>query len=173
MISLRNILLISALTLPVTTLAAEWDTRYSKDEMRETTQKFVQLISENSVDFGYPYGGGTQALLAVYSEKEKLKGDKKPESLKLVSAYLRISQGQFFCEDAEYCYMSAKFDDGDIEQFKIEEVPGQPVGYIYIFDNFDVFLDKLKTHKKLTLEVFIYNAGKKQFKFNIEKFPGN
>lgn len=171
MLSFRKILFTSVLLFPASTLAGVWDTYYNKDEMRGATQRFIQLPSNNTVELNYPYNGGTQALLSIYSEKEKLKDGAKPEQLKPVSAYLRISQGQFYCEDSEYCYMSAKFDDGEIERYKIEEIPGQPVGYIYIFDNFSSFLEKVKKHKSLTLEVFIYNSGNKQFQFNIDRFP--
>ena len=163
----RKIAVISVLmATSFPSFAADWYASYDNDEMRGTAQKFVQTESDNAAEFDFPYNGGSKMTLLLRSKKTELKEGQKAEDLPLSEAVITISKGQFVCSSFNDCHVSVKFDTGKIEKFTMSEASGGRSDVIF-FDNSESFIKKVKAHKKLILEADFYQAGAKQFKFDL------
>jgi len=151
-------------------LSAEWSTRYKNDEMRGTARKFLQTVSDNSVDFDFPYNGGSKMAIILRSKNTELKEGQKAENLKPNEALLAISKGQFLCNSINNCKISAKFDNDKIQQYSMNEA-GDGSADVIFFVNSSSFIKSLQNHKKLIIEADFYQSGPKQFKFDLEGYP--
>ncbi|MDU4094256.1 MAG: hypothetical protein E7H57_13420 [Pantoea sp.] len=149
--------------------AADWYSSYKNDEMRGTAQKFIETESDNTADFEFPYNGGSKMTLLLRSKKTQLKEGQKAEDLPFSEAILTISKGQFICHSFDDCHVSVKFDNGNIQKFSMSEAAGGRSDVIF-FDNSASFIKNIKKHKKLILEADFYQAGPKQFKFDLSGF---
>ena len=161
-------IVIAAIGMLVTsvTYAADWYASYNNDEMRGTARKFVITESDNSVDFAFPYDGGSKMSLVLRSKNVELKEGQKAESLPLTEAVLTISKGQFMCSSFQDCHISVKFDDGKIQKYAMSEAADGSSDVIF-FENSSSFIKNIKSHKKLILEADFYQSGAKQFKFDL------
>lgn len=162
----RISLMVAGLMMSGFAFSAEWHTSYKNDEMRGTAQKFVQTESDNAVDFDFPYNGGSKMAIVLRSVKTELKSGQKPESLPLTEAVIIISKGQFSCSSYNDCHVSVKFDDGKIQKYSMTEAADGSADVIF-FDNSASFIKKVKNHKRLILEADFFQAGSKQFKFDL------
>lgn len=163
-------MLLPLLAASFSTFASSWQVSYGNDEMRGTAQKFLQVTSENAVNFEFPYNGGSEMAILVRSKKVELKEGEKPEGLKPTEAMLMIEKGQFLCSSYNDCHISAKFDDGKIQTYPMVEAADASSDVIF-FSSSSRFIKNLQSHKKVIIEAEFFQAGKKQFKFNIDGFP--
>ncbi|MDV2687636.1 hypothetical protein RYX56_25130, partial [Alkalihalophilus lindianensis] len=70
-----------------------------------TTAKYASVVSENELDFEFPYGRGNSTTLTIRRDGE-------------LDAFLVIEKGQFLCNGfSDSSYVSVKFDDGPIQRF--------------------------------------------------------
>jgi hypothetical protein len=150
----------------VSSFANDWSAYFNNDEMRGTAQKFVRSVSDNSVDFDFPYNGGSQMTIVLRSKKVMLKEGQKPDNLKPTEAVLVMSKGQFLCNSFNDCHISVKFDDGKIQQYSMTEAADGSADVIF-FENSASFIKNVSSHKKLIIEAEFYQAGNKQFKFDL------
>nr|WP_154926657.1 hypothetical protein [Pantoea agglomerans] len=149
--------------------AADWITSYNNDEMRGTAQKFIQTESDNSVEFEFPYNGGSKMAIVLRSKKTELKEGQKPEDLQPSEALLVVSKGQFSCNSFNDCHVSVKFDGEKIQKFSMSE-SGNGNSDVIFFDQSSSFIKNLSSHKKVIIEAEFYQAGAKQFKFDLEGY---
>ncbi|WP_417878592.1 hypothetical protein [Vibrio sp.] len=168
-------LLVASLMISGFAFSADWHTSFKNDEMRGTAQKFVQTESDNAVDFDFPYNGGSKMAIILRSVKTELKQGQKPEALPLTEAVIIVSKGQFSCNSYNDCHVSVKFDDGKIQKYSMSGAADGSSDVIF-FDNSASFIKNVKTHKRLILEADFFQAGAKQFKFDLtgvsaEKVP--
>lgn len=161
--------MVTLLTVTSSAISAEWTTTYKNDEMRGTARKFLQTESDNSVDFDFPYNGGAKLSIVLRSKNTELKDGQKAEDLKPTEALLVISKGQFICHSFSECKISAKFDNGKILKYSMTE-SGDGSSDVIFFDNSPMFIKNLQNHKKLIIEADFFQAGSKQFKFDLEGY---
>ncbi|HDR1123407.1 TPA: hypothetical protein QB326_001517 [Pasteurella multocida] len=128
----------------------------TKDQMRGTTTYKANLTSNNSANFGSPYG---ESKLDIVLRK-------KPNSNDVLFI---IHSGQFKSCYRE-CYVAMKFDDGKVETIELVEASSGSSDVRFIYSNSDVkkFSEKLKKSKRLILEFSFYDFGSFQFNFNVE-----
>jgi hypothetical protein len=163
----KRLLIVSCCLLTtMTATAADWLVSYKNDEMRGTAQKFIQTDSDNAVDFDFPYDGGSKMTIVLRSKKQTLKEGKTADKLPLTEAVILISKGQFSCNSYQGCSISAKFDDGKILKYSMTEAADGSADVIFV-DNSASFIKNVKSHKKLIVEADFYQAGAKQFKFDL------
>lgn len=105
--------------------------------------------------------------IILRSKKLELKEGQKPEDLKPTEALLVISKGQFSCNSFNDCHVSVKFDNDKIQKFSMEGAADSSSDVIF-FSNSASFIKNLQAHKKLFIEASFFQAGEKQFKFNID-----
>ncbi|MGK3363416.1 hypothetical protein ACSLNB_18330 [Citrobacter portucalensis] len=164
-----KVVIAGSLLVSTTTFSAEWLASYNNDEMRGTATKFLQTESDNAVDFDFPYNGGSKMTLVLRSPKTELKGEQKAEDLKPNEAMLLISKGQFSCNSYDGCDVSVKFDNEKIQKYKMSPAENGRSDVIF-FDKSNSFIKSISNHKKLIIEADFYQAGPKQFKFNLEGY---
>lgn len=146
--------------------AGQWKESYQSDEMRGTSRKFVENSSVNSVDFEFPYNGGSSMSLVLRSNNTELKNNEKAEELPLSEAMLIISKGQFTCDSYNDCSISVKFDDEKIQRYSMSRSSSGSSDVMFIDDSRQ-FIKNIKSHNKLIIEAQFYRAGAKQFKFDL------
>ena len=164
---MNKLLLSVALLLTFNASANEWKTSFSNDEMRGTAQKFIMLDSENSVNFDFPYSGGSTLTVILRSKKIKLKEGQKADDLKPTEALIVISKGQFICSSYNDCHVSIKFDEGKIQQYSMTEAADGSSDLIFFSGSANV-IKNLQSHKKAIIEAEFYQSGREQFKFYID-----
>ena len=115
---------------------------------------FYTVEANDKVDFDFPYQGGSTGALLV-----RTKNGKK-------SAMFTIDKGQI---DTDYdgTYIRVKFDDeAPVKWLMAESSTGS--SDVLFFENENKFISKLKTSKKVVLEVPFFRNGNRQFTFNTE-----
>ena len=166
---MKNTFLALLLAFSFTSSAAEWTVTYNNDEMRNTAQKFLQTQSDNDAEFDFPYNGGSKMVIILRSKKVELKQGQKVEDLKPTEAILAISKGQFSCNSFNDCHVSVKFDNEKIQKYSMSEAANGKSDLIF-FDQSSSFIKNIQAHKKLIIEADFFQAGAKQFKFDLEGF---
>lgn len=133
-----------------------WSYFSKNDEMRGIETKFAYNESINSVDFDFPYSGGSKLTLILR------KNSKNQDVL------LSISKGQFICGMNE-CEAQFKFDDKPIQSITMSESDTHQSDALFVaYDKTeDEIIKQIKLSKKLVVEVKFYQEGAKQFTFDV------
>lgn len=134
-----------------------WTYDSSKDEMRGTESQFASIISENTVNFEFPYDGGSKLILTLRKNGSE------------IDVMTSISKGQFLC-GINSCDASFKFDSGAIQTISMSEPDNHSPDILFVkHDSSEVkIINSLKQSKKLIVELPFYQEGNKQFTFNTE-----
>lgn len=137
---------------------ASWTYHENKDEMRNTVNYYATKLSENEVNFNFPYHGGSKAKITLRKHSEY--GN---------DIIISISKGQFSCR-YDSCSISAKFDDNKVEKYTVGESSSGSSDVLFISGqkNLKKFVSNLKKSKKVILELNFFDHGKEQFTFDIE-----
>ncbi len=145
---------------PTDTVAAtpqpvdNWKYGTTVDEMTEDTTWFCSTYSTNTIDFDFPYDGGSRFRLTL---RHSANGND--------DVILDTDKGQFIHVNNEK--VSVKFDDGDIMDMSFSEPDSYNPNIIFINDT-KAFLNKVKTAKKLMIKAPFYQAGDKVIKFDVD-----
>ena len=136
---------------------SRWRYDESTDPMRGTTARFAEVISDNELDFEFPYGRGNSTTLTI---RKKDKTD----------VYLTIEKGQFLCNGfTDDSYVSVKFDDGPIQRFTCASASDGSSDGAFI-RNAGRFVTALKASKKVIVEAEFFQSGRRQIIFTTEGF---
>lgn len=133
---------------------SKWTYQESSDEMRGTKSHSASLVSDNQLDFEFPYNGGSFATLTL--RKRATQG---------LNVILRIDKGQFLCSEYNHPTISVKFDSGPIRKFTCSESSDNSTGVLFI-DNENKFVSGLRQSKKLTIEAEFFQEGRRQLSFS-------
>ncbi|MGV2904635.1 hypothetical protein [Achromobacter sp. AGC25] len=134
-------------------LAAGWRYSSTEDAMRGSTEKIAELKSNNRVSLQFPYQGGSD-LTIVLRHSQRLGG---------LSAMVQLSKGQLLCE-FRGCNLVVKFDDEPIMHLWAHAASGGHRNTIFLQDE-SPFLARLRSAKKVIIEVDIWKHGPTQFTF--------
>lgn len=137
---------------------ASWRYKETKDEMRNKTSYFASKTSNNTIELSFPYQGGSSITLMLRKHSEY--GD---------DVMFTLSKGQFSCR-IDGCSISVKFDDGNIEKYAVSEAESGSNDVLFLSGRKSMkkFMDKLKSAKKMVIEVPIYDYGRAQFTFDTQ-----
>lgn len=124
---------------------SQWTYQDISDDMRGSTMSMAQLISENSVDFPFPYNGGCQGMLVIR------KRDNQYEAL------FTVTNGQFDVAIGNYT-MSTKVDDGLIQQWTGAQ-PDQGSATIMFVTNPVQFIRSFQKGDRVIVETQFYQFG--------------
>jgi len=133
-------------------VSAQWSYRTTNDSMRGTKTRFAELNSTNRAQLSFPYGGGSKLQLII-----RKKSDADTDVVFL------LDRGQVPCHTD--CRMAAKFDDDEVAEWELSGPASGRSASLFV-DEANDFLERLKTAKKLVVEVQIYDHGSFQFTFN-------
>ena len=139
-----------------------WQYETSKDEMRGIESRFATTVSTNTVDFDFPYNGGSKLILAL----RKRGSD--------VDVMVSITKGQILC-GIQNCEAAFKFDDGAVQSITMSEPDSHASDLLFVaYDKTESkIISQLKNSKKLVIEVPFYQQGKKQFTFDVSGLEWN
>ncbi|WP_213993873.1 hypothetical protein [Sodalis sp. dw_96] len=144
--------------IPWTSFASDWVYSQKKDEMRNAVSYSAYLPSLNSVEFNYPYNGGSSLSIVFISNDNKI----------VDKAGISLTKGQMFCADDEKCYAHAKFDDGRIINLNMIISKSNPDTALIVGPK--GFADDVFLSKGVIIEVPVFKDGEIQFKFNLDGF---
>lgn len=152
------LLLSSTATLPGQKQAtsagpSKWQYTQTVDKMRGTAAVEASVESDNTVDFDFPYDGGSTGSLVL----QRLPND--------VAILLSISKGQFLCDAREGGYVSVEFDNRPIETFPCDIPNDGRTNWLIINGNEKQFLSELRKAEKVTIEAEFYQEGIRQLTF--------
>ena len=136
--------------------ASNWIYNTTKDEMRDQEAKFATTVSTNSVDFDFPYNGGSKLILTLRKSGNK------------TDVMATVSKGQILC-GIRGCETAFKFDTGAVQTITMTEPDNHASDVLFVMHDKteDKIINQLKTSKKLVIEVPFYQEGKKQFTFDV------
>lgn len=129
-----------------------WNYDDEKDAMSGGHIKRAYITSTNSVDFKFPYQGGSTGMLTIR---------KHPRYGKDV--YFRVTKGQTLC-GVDGCTVSVKFDDGKSASYRATGSNDNDSTVLFI-SGYDGFVKKAKASKQIIIEVGFYQEGNRQFTF--------
>lgn len=133
--------------------AAQWRYRAINDEMRGSKVQFAELKSSNRAELDFPYRGGSSLEINIRKRNSEEESD----------VFLWIDRGQIPCHSE--CVIYTKFDEDEVKSWS----GSGPVSYksnMIFIENSTEFIERIKTSKKLILEVKIFDYGGFQYKFN-------
>lgn len=139
-----------------------WQYETSKDEMRGVESRFATTVSTNTVDFDFPYNGGSKLILALRKRGSE------------VDVMVSITKGQILC-GIQNCEAAFKFDDGAVQSITMSEPDSHASDLLFVaYDKTESkIISQLKNSKKLVIEVPFYQQGKKQFTFDVSGLEWN
>jgi len=145
-----------ATAAPVPAGPTKWIYSEHQDEMGRGTTRVAQIISSNTVHFGFPYEGETRAAL------ELRRSPKYGQDV-----MLRVERGQFV---SSYTHNSitARFDDGELWKFEVGEPLDSTPGVLFLRPvDAESFMIELPKAKKLKIEADFYQEGPRVFEFDV------
>lgn len=139
-----------------------WQYETSKDEMRGIESKFATTVSTNTIDFDFPYNGGSKLILTLRKRGAE------------VDVMIAVSKGQILC-GIQNCETAFKFDNGVVQSITMSEPESHSSDLLFIaYDKTkSKIISQLKNSKKLVIEVPFYQEGKKQFTFDVSGLEWN
>lgn len=142
-----------------TTAAVQyWEYQESKDEMDGSVIKFASCTSINSVEFDFPYNGGSYLQLLV----RKMKGRNE--------VILKISKGQFIGSYSETCKI--KFDDGPVKEYGFNDAADGSSDCIFL-ESAASIIKQLKQARHVKIQPTFYQSGKEVFDFDVSGLQWN
>lgn len=139
-----------------------WQYETSKDEMRGIESRFATTVSTNTVDFDFPYNGGSKLILALRKRGSE------------VDVMVTITKGQILC-GIRSCEAAFKFDNGAVQSITMSGPDNHSSDMLFVsYDKTETnIINQLKDSKKLVIEVPFYQEGKKQFTFDVSGLEWN
>lgn len=135
-----------------------WDYQTQVDEMNDSKSKFASIVSENLVDFDFPYQGGSSLTITV--RKTKKWG---------TDVYITISKGQFICNEYNGTNnVRIRFDNGTPMKFTTNE-PADGSPDMLFLANPKKFINLAKKAKRILVEAPFYEGGNQVFTFTVDK----
>ena len=139
-------------------IKGNWKYSETKDKMEEIIN--IAWVNANDLVYlDFPYNGGSQGILTL----------RKSNSTSDV--YFSIDKGQIDI-GIDITTIRVKFDDEEPKMWSMLESSTNDRDILF-FDNDNLFYKKLKTSKKLVLEVPFFQNGNQQFEFNTENLVWN
>lgn len=133
-----------------------WEYKESADKMRGSVDRFASIDSKNTVDFDFPYNGGSLLSLIIR--------DTAKDGLDIL---LQVSKGQFLCSYSG-CFAVFKFDDGAMEKVPLVQADGGSSDVLFLVGDKKRLIKKIKNSKALMVEVEFYQSGARQFEFDTQ-----
>jgi hypothetical protein len=135
---------------------AGWTYSDNKDEMRGTNEKTASVDSSNTLDFDFPYNGGSRGTLTL---RQRQKDG--------FQAYLSVTKGQFMCHHFEGGRISVKFDNRPIQRFGCTDTSDGTTSVIFI-ESPKRLLAGLRKAKSMIIEAEFFHEGARQLTFPVE-----
>ena len=125
-------------------------------------KKFIggYVTSNNNYELDPPYSGGTSAYLML---------NKHPRFGTKVT--IQVNTGQLHCQYND-CYVDVRFDDEEVIKQYVNGAADSS-NNMYFFRNTNKVINKIKSSKKMYVELTFFQQGAKTFEFNTENLDLN
>ena len=135
-----------------------WDYTTDTDEMNDSKSRFASLESDNSVEFDFPYQGGSSLTITVrYMKKYG------------TDVYIKISKGQLISSEFEGTNnVRVRFDNGSPIKFTTNS-PSDGSADMLFLNNAKKFINLAKKAKTIKIEAPFFQEGNRVFTFTIDK----
>lgn len=136
----------------------KWEVRESVDEMTDSKNVWKSLVSENEVEFSFPYDGGSSLKVEVRYMK-KYGND----------VLLTISKGQLLSNDFNgNNFVTVRFDDDEAQKFYTSS-PSDHSSDCLFLKNPGKFIKRAKTAKSIKIQVPVFQEGNPMFTFKVDE----
>lgn len=132
---------------------SSWTYNEDRDQMRGTMQYSAFTVSSNELNLPFPYQGGSHLMIAIRKTAEGH-----------TEAFMAIKKGQLTC-GYPGCEATVKFDDHAISKVSLSPAAGGATEAAFL-NNAPDFIKRIRSSKKLIVELAIYDAGLQQFTFD-------
>ena len=129
----------------------------TKEDTMGRTVSFAEVISDNTLDFDFPYQGVQHGRLEV---RETTKTG--------MQANVRIERGQFLCHISE-CSVNIRFDDGPVRRVSAQGAADYSTTILFL-ESSESFFARMRKAKVLRVEAMFYQQGSRTLEFNVEGF---
>jgi hypothetical protein len=133
---------------------SSWTYSSDKDAVRNTTNDYASITSDNKVEFEFPYNGGSTLTMSI---RHDYSGD---------NVIFEISKGQFVC-GVETCSGEMNVD-GAMRRLTLVGASDGSANVLFVRGGAGV-IKALKSGKKIIVEVPFYQSGNRQFTFTTTK----
>jgi len=130
-----------------------WQYSETKDEMTEKVTSTAYIESRDVASLKFPYEGGTTMRLWI----------RKKDGVQ--DAYIVTTNGQIH-DDFDNKTLSIRFDDDKPIDYTVLESADANPEYRFIASA-NKFIDRLKTAKKVKIQVQFYNNGSHTYSFDV------
>lgn len=134
--------------------ASDW--KYYEEEDKMTSKKIVSatVSAAEMLHFDFPYSGGSKAKFTIRKQNGR------------IDIYLRVSQGQFNSSFSGG-NLKIRFDQNPLKVYSFSGASDGSSDIIFINSAKDI-ISRIKSSKKMLIEVEFYNEGLRQIEFNVE-----
>lgn len=137
-----------------------WLYETRKDEMSGKDYSVAQVVSENTVNFDFPYSGAQHGELILRDHPRYGK-----------DIIFKIGKGQILCK-ANYdddCSILVRFGEGKAVSYQASEASDSSNNVLFI-SNHSKFISEMKGVDEVRLSVSIYQEGNPVFTFDVRGF---
>lgn len=131
-----------------------WSYSESEDKMSNDKTYFASTKSTNTVEFDFPYNGGSSFNLILRSKEGQ------------TDVLVKVSKGQFMTSFSNDKTVRVKFDDGSPENFNYGSSTTGESELIFILSE-KKFIEKLKKAQKVMIEAEFYQEGRQIMEFDV------
>ena len=134
----------------------KWTYSTTYDQMSSEHTRHARILSENTVQFGFPYSGEQRASLSLLHH-----------SSDGLNIQVSIERGQILC-DVNDCLVRVRFDDAAPTRFSAS---GSTLYSTTIFvENEQRFVAAVRRAKTVRIELFFYQEGSHTLEFDVAGF---
>jgi hypothetical protein len=142
-------------TAPTTSPAWRYST--TVDKINNKPIIFDQLESDNSIDYGFPYGIQRMVLTIRKAPSDG------------TSVYVSMRKGQLICDISDGCAVKVRFDSAPAVTFTGRTPSDYSSDTLFLVPA-QRFIASLRKAKKTVIEVVFYEHGAVQYEFNTDGF---
>lgn len=143
-----------------TTKRTDWVYNETIDEMTDKASYTASVVSENSVDFDFPYQGGSTLQFTLRDDPQY--GH---------DAYIRISSGQFNTS-FNGTKIKIRIDSNDAMTFNCNEASDGSQDILFL-KGYERIVKALKDAKTMKISAEFFSEGTRTFTFNVEGLEWN
>lgn len=139
----------------------KWDYRQDKDPMGKGTAYFASVLSNNTVNFGFPYSGPQHATLTLRTHPRYGQ-----------NVILSIERGQFLCPSYDGCTVLVRFDDGKAIRYSGAGADDNSTETVFI-RGYSGFVAHLEKSKRVRISANVNQEGAPVFEFDVSGFDAS
>lgn len=137
---------------------SQWSYDNDQDKMGKGTAYFASIMSENTVDFKFPYSGSQHATLLLRLHPRFGK-----------SVILSVDRGQFLCHSYDGCVVLVRFDDQEAQRYSANGPSDNSTTSIFIRD-YSRFFKNMTKAKRMRIAAEFFQQGSPVFEFDVSNF---